>query len=133
MKVPFLVLHGDEDKLCNIEGSKALYEKAPVKVPNGHSSVDRQAHTFRWRFLNALFMQRSIWNGSQHHASSLIHKIYIPTDTDIILSCMSFVIFITIAFKTNNVIKRLNRFWVYTIACFFLQSFEMENKCLINR
>lgn len=31
MKVPFLVLHGDEDKLCNIEGSKALYEKAPVK------------------------------------------------------------------------------------------------------
>lgn len=31
MKVPFVALHGELDQLCNVEGSKALYEKAPVK------------------------------------------------------------------------------------------------------
>lgn len=31
MKVPFSILHGESDKLCNVEGSRQLFEKAPVK------------------------------------------------------------------------------------------------------
>ena len=31
MKVPFVALHGELDQLCNVQGSKDLYEKAPVK------------------------------------------------------------------------------------------------------
>jgi alpha-beta hydrolase superfamily lysophospholipase len=31
MKVPFSILHGEVDKLCNVEGSRQLFEKASVK------------------------------------------------------------------------------------------------------
>jgi len=31
MKVPFLILHGDKDSICNPEGSRQLMEKASVK------------------------------------------------------------------------------------------------------
>lgn len=31
MKVPFAVLHAEQDKLCNVLGSKVLFEKAQVK------------------------------------------------------------------------------------------------------
>ena len=26
--MPFLILHGDQDKLCNVEGSRLLYKRA---------------------------------------------------------------------------------------------------------
>ena len=28
MRVPFLILHGDQDRLCNVEGSRQLYKMA---------------------------------------------------------------------------------------------------------
>jgi len=34
MKVPFLVLHGEKDLICNPEGSRQLIEKANVKDKN---------------------------------------------------------------------------------------------------
>ena len=30
MRVPFMILHGEKDKICNPEGSRLLMEKAPV-------------------------------------------------------------------------------------------------------
>jgi len=39
MRTPFLILHGDQDRLCNVEGSRQLQEKAVV--------VDKTLKEFR--------------------------------------------------------------------------------------
>lgn len=58
MKVPFVVLHAEQDKLCNVQGSRALYEKAQVKdkllkvYPTGRHHLYREIQAIRQEALN---------------------------------------------------------------------------------
>ncbi len=58
MKVPFAVLHAEQDKLCNVQGSRLLYEKAQVKdkklkvFPVGQHHLYRETLTIRQEALD---------------------------------------------------------------------------------
>lgn len=58
MKVPFAVLHAEQDKLCNVEGSRALFEKAQVKdkhlkvYPKGQHHLYREIKAIRQEALD---------------------------------------------------------------------------------
>ena len=58
MKVPFAVLHAENDKLCNVQGSKVLFEKAQVKdkhlkvFPVGCHHLYRETQIIRQEALN---------------------------------------------------------------------------------
>ncbi|XP_057369577.1 monoglyceride lipase-like [Daphnia carinata] len=58
MKVPFAVLHAEQDKLCNVQGSHALFEKAQVKdkhlkvYPNGRHHLYRETQIIRQEVLD---------------------------------------------------------------------------------
>lgn len=58
MKVPFVILHAEQDKLCNVQGSRALFEKAQAKdkqlkvYPDGQHHLYRETKTIRQEALD---------------------------------------------------------------------------------
>ena len=58
MKVPFAVLHAENDRLCHVQGAKDLYEKAQVKdkymkiYPNGRHNLYREVTVVRQEVLD---------------------------------------------------------------------------------
>lgn len=51
---PFLLLHGDDDKLCDIRGSKMMYENAPCS----DKKIKVRMGCFRevlWKFIGKVF------------------------------------------------------------------------------
>ena len=58
MKVPFAVLHAENDRLCNVQGARDLYEKAQVKdkfmkiYPNGGHNLFREVTAIRMEVLD---------------------------------------------------------------------------------
>ena len=46
MKVPFLILHGEKDMICNPEGSRQLMEKASVKDKDLKLFTDALHHLY---------------------------------------------------------------------------------------
>lgn len=58
MKVPFAILHAEQDKLCKVQGSHALFEKAQVKdkhlkvYPDGRHHLYRETQIIRQEVLD---------------------------------------------------------------------------------
>lgn len=58
MKVPFAILHAENDRLCNVQGAKDLYEKAQVKdkflkvFPTGRHDLYREVAAVRQEALD---------------------------------------------------------------------------------
>ena len=70
MSVPFLILHGEEDTVCSIKGSKKLMEEAQVR--------DKTLRTFPGAWHN-LF--RELPDVRQEAVNSTVHWLieHIPT------------------------------------------------------